>query len=167
MKLSFRFSQAAVAMTVLTLTACQLPFGPKKILQLYDGAPRDEHQVAVIRLHDTKANRANMLEKVWTAGTTKIDGAPTQGYTEAHVAPGKHSFSMYCRAHDPKVKPRELTVEYTVIAGKTYYPWAAITATVIRGSGQPALTVPGAVIGELAAGYCTPFLDTRMADLVG
>lgn len=50
-------------------------------------------------------------------------------------------------------------------AGKTYYPWAAITTTLIRGSGEPSLVVPGAVIGELESGYCTPFLDDKMADM--
>lgn len=154
------------ALAALSLTACQLPIGPKKVLQLYEGPPRDERQVAVVRLHDTRANRANMLEKDWFAGSTSIDGISTDGYTQAQLLPGKHVFSMYCRAHDPKVAPRKTNVEFTVAAGQTYYPWANIVATVIRGSGQPSLVVPDAIEGQLAAGYCVPFLDNRMADMV-
>ena len=156
----------AAALAALSLTACQLPIGPKKVIQLYEGPARDVRQVAVVRLHDTRANRANMLEKDWFAGSTSIDGRPTEGYSQAELLPGKHVFSMYCRARDPKVTPRQTKVEFTVTAGQTYYPWATIVATVVRGSGRPSLVAPGAIEGELAAGYCTPFLDTRMADMV-
>jgi hypothetical protein len=152
------------AVAVLGLAACTIPIGPAKVLQLYDGAPRDKSQVAQIRLHSTKANPSNVIEKLWGAGVMSIDGKDTEGYSVAHVLPGKHTFKMYCWNRNSAVKKNEITTEVVVAAGKTYYPWSSTTATVLKGSGA-AGAIAGTRVGEVAAGYCTPYFENVDPDM--
>lgn len=153
------------ACALFLLAGC-VTFGPSKVLQAYDGPARPESQLAQLDLYDTHANPSNLIEKLWEAGVTSIDGTPTAGYGWAHLAPGKHRLKMFCLPHDPKIKRAEnVEVEVDLKAGKTYRPWSGTVATVIRGSGAQG-AIPGTMVGQLAAGFCRPYVDDHMADVV-
>lgn len=151
---------------VLFLMAGCITYTPPKVMQAYDGPPRPRSEIAHIKLFDTHANPSNLLEKLWGAGVTSVDGAVMTGFSHADVLPGKHRLKMFCWTRNPNVKnAQEVEVEFNVEAGKTYYPWANVVATVIRGSGA-AGAIPGTVVGSLAAGFCQPFIADHMADVV-
>jgi len=156
---TFLFAAAAG----ILLSGC-VTLGPTKRMQAYAGPALPDNRVATLRLHDTHANPANMLEKLWNAGIVAIDGVPTAGFGSAQVLPGRHRLTMYCWSRNIDVRRAEKEeVEVDLRAGKTYYPWAAIIATLISGSGVPG-PVPDTFIGKLVDGFCKPHVADRMAD---
>ena len=154
---TFLFAAAAG----ILLSGCVTPSLLKR-MQAYDGPALPDNKVATIRLHDTHANPANLLEKQWGAGITAIDGAPTSGFNVAQVLPGRHRLEMYCWVRNAKFdRADKIRVEVDVRAGQAYYPWAKAIVTETRSLSS---SRPGVIVAEGAGGFCKPYVDDRMAD---
>ena len=154
---TFLFAAAAG----ILLSGCVTP-GLLKRMQAYDGPALPDNRVATIRLHDTHANPANLLEKLWSSGITAIDGVPTSGFNVAQVLPGRHRLEMYCWVRNAKFdRAEQIRLEVDVRAGQTYYPWAEAIVTKTRSLPSER---PGMIVAEVEKGFCKPYIDDRMAD---
>ena len=136
-------------------------FSPPK--KMYEGPERPISELALVRTQDSFESSGNRVSYDWISTVKTVDGEPLGKEGQIRLLPGKYRIGMICDMnpkYQGRYKVRLVEMDVVLQAGKNYYPWCSLNATVINGSGLPG-AIPGTIVGTVAAGYATPYLSTK------